>query len=495
MCCIPTCAMTGGAAPMRRDTDGARAARKPGMRGIRARLAERLPQAALRAPTPGHLEEPRGRWQGRAAVVVAPATTAQAAEAVRLCAETRTPVIPFGGGTGLVGGQLTDHGLAPVILSLERMRAVRRFDAVAGTMTVEAGAVLSDIHAAAEDGGWMFPLTLASQGSARLGGLLATNAGGVNVIRYGNARDLCLGIEAILPDGSVLSDLSPLRKDNAGYDLRHLLIGSEGTLGVITAAALRLHPRPAAVGAALMAVPDPKAALALLRLAQSRIGSAISAFELIGKQGLSFLEEVGPRIRRPFETSPDWMCLIDLGMGAGETPGTALETLYAEADGAGLVHDGVIARSQAQRTAFWALREAIPTANRRIGSVSSHDISVPVAAIPDFIARAPARIAAIGRFRINCFGHLGDGNLHYNVFPPPGRSRADYEDRRGAIKRAVHDLVMEMGGSVSAEHGIGRLKVDDLERYGDPGKLTAMRAIKSALDPKGIMNPGAVLRG
>jgi FAD/FMN-containing dehydrogenase len=459
-----------------------------------ALTAAGLPGSALREAEARYLEEPRGRWQGRAAAVVAPASTEEVAATLRACAATGTPVIPFGGGTGLVGGQLAEDGAPPVILSLERMRQVRSLDPAAGTMTVEAGAILSDIHDAAEAEGLLFPLTLASQGSARIGGLLATNAGGVNVLRYGNARDLCLGIEAVMADGSVMRTLSGLRKNNMGYDLRHLLIGSEGTLGVITAATLRLFPRPAETGAALMVVPDPAAALRLLRLAQARIGDGISAFEIMHRMGLDFLREVGPEVKQPFDDPPEWICLIDLGLGHGQSPTDALESLFAEAFEAGIVSDGVIASSEAQRAEFWALRETIPQANRRIGAISSHDISVPAAAIPAFIAEAPVRLAEVGAYRINCFGHLGDGNLHYNVFPRPGRTQADHVAERPAIKRTIHDLVHEMGGSVSAEHGIGRLKVDDLERYGDPVKLAAMRAIKAALDPKGILNPGAVLR-
>ena len=458
------------------------------------RLAAILPPQAIRDVTPAYLEEPRGRWQGRALAIVAPASVDEVSAVLGLCSQTGTPVIPYGGGTGLVGGQLAEEGTAPVILTLERMRALRSFDVDAGTLTIEAGAILQDIHAMAEAQGWIFPLTLASQGSARLGGLLATNAGGVNVIRYGNARDLVLGIEAVLADGTVINTLSPLRKNNMGYDLRHLLIGSEGTLGVITAASLRLFPKPARQGAAMVVVPSPEAALSLLKLAQARVGDALSAFELISQQGLLFLDAMGPETRQPFDPRPEWMCLIDLGMGAGGNPEAALEALFAAAFEAGLVSDGVIAQSDGQRAEFWALRENIPEANRRIGAVSSHDISVPVALVPRFIAEAPARIGAVGAFRQNCFGHMGDGNLHYNVFPMPGKSRADHDNQRGAIKRAVHDLVEELGGSVSAEHGVGRLKVDDLERYGDPGKLVAMRAIKSALDPRGILNPGAVLR-
>ena len=457
------------------------------------RLRAGLPDAAFREAQARYFEEPRGRWQGQG-VIVAPDSVAGVAQVVRGCAEAGVPVVPYGGGTGLVGGQIVPAGPLPVILSLERMRAVRGLWRDENVMIVEAGAILQDIHAAAEGAGRLFPLSIASKGSARIGGLLATNAGGVNVLRYGNARDLCLGLEAVLPDGRVWHGLKRLRKDNTGYDLRNLLIGSEGTLGVITAAALRLAPRPAGEGTALMAVESPRAALDLLALARDHMGEGVSAFELMHRQGLDFLAEVLPDIRQPFDAVPEWCVLIDVGLARGLDPGTALEALFADGVEAGLVRDGMIAQSEAQRHAFWELREQIPEANRRIGSVSSHDISLPLSAIPDFIARGRGVIDGIGDFRVNCFGHLGDGNLHYNVFPMPGGARADHRPERDAIKRAVHDLVHEMGGSVSAEHGIGRLKVADLERYGDPAKLATMRTIKAALDPAGIMNPGAVLR-
>jgi FAD/FMN-containing dehydrogenase len=340
----------------------------------------------------------------------------------------------------------------------------------------------------------LFPLSLAAEGSARIGGNLATNAGGTGVLRYGNARDLCLGLEAVLPDGQIWHGLTRLRKNNTGYDLRHLLIGAEGTLGVITAAALKLFPRPTAVGTALLVVPDPRAALDLLSLARGQLGETVSAFELIHRQGFDFLAQTLPEVRHPFDAAPEWCVLIEVGLSGGADPDAALETLFAAALEAGVVQDGLIAQSTAQARDFWHIREMIPEANRRVGSVSSHDISVPLGAIPGFIKKGGEVIGKIGDFRINCFGHLGDGNLHYNVFPQPGRSRADHEHQRDAIKRAVHDLVHEMGGSISAEHGIGRLKVADLERYGDPAKLSAMRAIKAALDPLGIMNPGAILR-
>jgi FAD/FMN-containing dehydrogenase len=283
-----------------------------------------------------------------------------------------------------------------------------------------------------------------------------------------------------------------LRKDNTGYDLRGLLVGSEGTLGVITAASLKLYPRPAATGTALFVVPDPAAALRLLTLARDRFGEAVSTFELISGQGLRFLAEKLPDIRQPFATPPDWSVLVEVGLARGLDPAGALEDLFAEALEAGLTEDGLIAQNRAQADAFWAVREQIPEANRRIGSVSSHDISVPLSAIPDFIAEASVAVARIGDFRINCFGHVGDGNLHFNIFPAPGRARADHENQRPVIKAAIHDLVHAFHGSVSAEHGIGRLKVADLQKYGDPVKRAAMRAIKDALDPHGIMNPGAV---
>lgn len=460
---------------------------------IETDLRGALPAAAFRPLTPAYLEEPRGRFASAGGLLIAPATLEEVATVVRTCANARVGVIPYGGGTGLVGGQMAPDGPAPVILSLERMTRIRSIDAEGFNMVVEAGVILETIQKTASEAGRLFPLSLASQGSARIGGNLATNAGGVNVLRYGNTRDLVLGIEAVLPDGTIHHGLSALRKNNTGYDLRHLLIGAEGTLGVITAATLKLVPQPTSTAAALMVIPDPAAALKLLSLARQHLGEAVSAFELMHRMGLDFLAEVGPDVRAPFETSPEWMILIDAGTSGGTQAGTALEDLFEEAFETGLVSDGVISRSEAQRAAFWAIRESIPEANRRIGSVSSHDISVPIAAIPAFIAEAPARLAKLGCWRINCFGHVGDGNLHYNVFPMQGKARADHDNLRPAIKACVHDLVHEMGGSISAEHGIGRLKVADLEKYGDPGKLHAMRAIKAALDPAGIMNPGAVV--
>lgn len=457
-------------------------------------LRKALFDKALRPVEPRHLEEPRGAWTGHAAAVVAPETTEQVATVLRMANEARVGVIPYGGGTGLVGGQVMPDGAVPIVLSLERMTKIRDIFPNENIMIAEAGAILQDLHTAAEAVDRLFPLAIAAKGSARIGGNLATNAGGVNVLRYGNTRELCLGLEVVLPDGKILNNLSRLRKDNTGYDLKDLFIGSEGTLGVITAAALKLSPRPAGEGTALMIVNSPSGALELLGLARSHMGEGVSAFELIHRTGLEFLAEKLPEIRQPFQEFPEWFVLIDVGLARGLNPAEALETLFADAFESGLVSDGVIAQSETQRTAFWEVREQIPEANRLVGAISSHDISVPLGLVPEFIARAGEKLAGMGDFRINCFGHLGDGNLHYNVFPAKGRTRKEYADQKLAISDTVHDLVAELGGSFSAEHGVGRLKVAELERYGDPVKLQLMRMLKASFDPNGIMNPGAVLR-
>lgn len=457
-------------------------------------LRDHLPARAFREVAPSYLEEPRGRWAGHAGLVIAPGTTDEVATVLRAANAARIGVVPYGGGTGLVGGQIMPDGAPPLLLSLERMTAIRAVHAEENVLIAEAGAILSDIHDAAMAVNRLFPLSIAAKGSARIGGNLATNAGGVNVLRYGNARDLCLGLEVVLADGRIWNGLSRLRKDNTGYDLRNLMIGSEGTLGVITAASLKLAPRPVGEGTAMLVVESPTAALTLLAMARDMLGEGVSAFELIHANGLHFLTETLPDIRQPFDVPPEWMVLIDVGLAQGLDPAAALETLFERGFEAGLLSDGVIAQNETQRYQLWEVREQIPEANRRVGSVSSHDISLPVGLVPEYISRADDLIAAIGDFRINCFGHLGDGNLHYNVFPQKGRSSADHLNQRDHVKQALHDLVHEMGGSVSAEHGIGRLKIDDLERYGDPVKLALMRQIKDAFDPQGILNPGAVLR-
>lgn len=458
------------------------------------RLTQHLPKEVFKPVSQKYLEEPRQKFHGQCGVLALPRDAQEVSALVTLAAQARVAVVPYGGGTGLVGGQIAPDGPAPLVISLERMRAVRAVYPAENVLIAEAGVVLADVQAAASDAGRLFPLSLAAEGSATIGGNLATNAGGTGVVRYGNARDLCLGLEAVLPDGRIWSGLSRLRKDNTGYDLRNLLIGAEGTLGLITAASLKLFPVPAQMGTAFMVVPSPTAALHLLDLARDHLGETLSAFELIHGQGLTFLSEELPQIRQPFAQRPGWCVLIELGVARGGDARASLETLFQAAVDADLVTDGLIAQSEDQRRAFWSVREHIPEGNRRVGAISSHDISIPISQIPRFLGRGAQVVQSLGDFRINAFGHLGDGNLHFNVFPPKGRSKTEYAHRQAEVKRAVHDLVHEMDGSVSAEHGVGRLKVDDLERYGDPVGLDSMRAIKAALDPRGIMNPGAVLR-
>ena len=458
-------------------------------------LSQKLPRDTFEQAPNRYLEEPRGRWSGTRALLARPRSTQDVSLIIKAASDHVVPVIPYGGGTGLVGGQIKPAGYEePIILSLERMREVRAIFPQENVMIVEAGCILADIQSKADQEERLFPLSLAAEGSARIGGNLATNAGGINVLRYGNARDLCIGLEAVLPDGSIWNGLSRLRKDNTGYDLKNLLIGSEGTLGVITAASLKLFAKPRSKATAFLEIASPKAALELLSELRQSAGDVISAFELIHSQGFNFLEKTLPHIRRPFESTSGWMVLVELGLSEPDGGAELLENLLTPHISSALITDALIAQSDQQRQEFWAVRENIPEANRLIGSVSSHDISLPLSYIPEFIDKADAAIASIGDFRINCFGHLGDGNLHYNVFPREGASRADHMKERDVIKRTVHDVVHAFHGSVSAEHGVGRLKVDDLERYGDPTKLSAMRSIKAALDPKGIMNPGAVLK-
>lgn len=456
-------------------------------------LGRLLPEGVLREIGPAYLEEPRGRFRGRAGLVAAPRTVEEVAAVVRACAGARVPIVPRGGGTGLVGGQVMSDGTVPLLLSLERMNRVRDIHPEEGVILAEAGATLQQVREAAARVGRQFPLALASGGTAQIGGVLATSAGGVNVLRYGNARALCLGIEAVLPQGQVMHDLKRLRKDNTGYDLRDLLIGAEGTLGIITAASLVLAPVPAETGVAMLVVESPEAALTLLSLAQARMAGGVTAFELISGQGLRFLDVAFPALRQPFADRPDWLVLIEVGLPAGLSADEALEGLFTDAAEAGLVSDGVIARSGQQAAELWAVRETIPDANRHIGAIASHDISLPLSEIARFIRDASTMLVDMADLRINCFGHLGDGNLHFNLFPAEGRTRDTYDDIRRSLSRAVHQMVVERGGSFSAEHGVGRLKAAELAEWGDPTRLAAMRAIKDALDPAGIMNPGVIL--
>ncbi len=447
-----------------------------------------------------YLSDLRGYYRAEPTVLLRPNSREQVAEYVRFCGQNGIGIIPYGGGTGLVGGQMNvpvtgdkppDNPPKPnVLLSLDRLNKIRTLSPESNTITVEAGVILADIHARATAHNRLFPLSIGSAGTCQIGGNLATNAGGMQVLRYGMMRDLCLGVEAILPDGQIYNGLTGLRKDNTGYDLRHLLIGSEGTLGVITAAVLRLYPMPKHHLTCFVALKNADAALSVLNHLQEAFDGQVSVCELVSRASFDFMAETFPNVRRPFADAPEWSVLVEIGLqtDASDRFETCLSGLYQQ----GLITDAQIAQSSAARRDFWTFRETIPEANRAIGTVASHDISLPLARIGAFIADMPAKIAQIGDFRINCFGHIGDGNLHYNIFPPKGQGAGAYKNARSALQRVVYDGVSAFGGSISAEHGIGRLKRDDLVRYGDAAKLTAMRGIKSALDPQGIMNPGAV---
>lgn len=456
-------------------------------------LAAALPPDVLRPISDAYLDEPRGRYRGIAGLIAAPRSVDEVAAIVRACAARRVGIVTRGGGTGLVSGQVMTTGPAPLVLSLERMTRLRDVWPAENVLIAEAGMSLQAVRDAAATNGRLFPLSLASQGTATIGGCLSTNAGGVTALRYGTARALCLGVEAVMPDGSILRDLKRLRKDNTGYDIRDLLIGAEGTLGIITAASLRAVVPPAGTATAMLVVRNPAAALELLALAEGHLAGGVTAFELISGVGLGFLAETLPDIRKPFP-SAEWSVLIEVGLPDGLPAEDALTSLLTEGVEKGLMLDAAIAQSGQQAAEFWNVRENLPEANRRIGSIASHDISLPLSEIPRFITDATAVVEGMGQgVRVNCFGHLGDGNLHFNLFPAKGQDRDAYAALRHALTEAVHGMVMERGGSFSAEHGVGRAKVGDLARWGDPVRLAAMRAIKAAFDPLGIMNPGAVL--
>ena len=463
---------------------------------VEKELRNMLPRAAFPQMSSKYLTEPRGRFQGKSGLLIAPKSTKQVSHILAKANAECIGVIPFGGGTGLVGGQVLDPKLGsnavPIILSLERMCNIRDFYPTENVMTADAGVILQDLQSKAVEMDRLFPLSLASKGSAQIGGLLATNAGGVNVLRYGMARDQVLGIEAVMADGQILNGLNRLRKDNTGYDLRHLLIGSEGSLGIITAASLKLIPRPKFEMTAMLAVRNPGSALKLLNTTRGLFGESLSAFELISGQGLLFLSETFPAFRQPWPNPPEWSILIQLDFFEDKFVGACFEKLYEHAGD--LILDGITAQSLQSSTDLWKLREAIPLANKKIGAICSLDISLPLSEIDGFIVTMTSETQALGPFRVNCFGHLGDGNLHFNIFPPAGELAQNYEHVRAKLYRRFYQRVHSFGGSISAEHGIGRLKIEELEEFGDPTKLNIMRALKQTLDPNGILNPGAVIR-
>ncbi len=440
-----------------------------------------------------YLREWRDLWDGRSALVLRPASTQEVSRIMALAHANDIAVVPQSGNTGLVGGQTPMRG--EILLSLSRMKQVRAIDAAGFTMTVEAGLTLQEAQDAAERAGRFFPLTLPSQGSCQIGGNLSTNAGGVGVLAYGNARSLVLGLEVVLADGRIWNGLTALKKDNTGYDLKDLFVGAEGTLGIITAAVLRLFPRPAEVGCAMIALPSIEAARTLFVAAQEAAGATLTAFEFMPRIVFDFVLAHVPGTRDPFSVSHPWYVLMEIS-GAksdGSAERTLSEILEAGA-GAGTVTDARIAASLGQARDFWKLREAVSEAQKPEGGNIKHDISVPIAAIPQFVACANAAVESIcPGARPLAFGHFGDGNVHYNIAQPLGMERAQFEALREAIMHRVHSLVVEMKGSISAEHGIGQLKRAELAEFKDPVALDLMRAIKAALDPKGLLNPGKVL--
>ena len=440
----------------------------------------------------------RRRVHGKALAVVRPANTQEVAAVVKACAAAGAPIVPQGGNTGLSVGSTPDTSGREVVLSLTRMNAVRALDTDNLTLTVEAGCILQNVQEMADKAGLLFPLSLAAEGSCTIGGNLGTNAGGTQVLRYGNTRDLCLGLEVVTPQGEVWDGLRGLRKDNTGYDLRDLFIGSEGTLGVITAATLKLYPRPAAQLTAWAAVPSMEQAVRLLALAHQHLGAGLTGFEVMGRFALQLVDKHMPQLRVPFidQEEVQWAVLLENSDSESEDHARArFEALLETAFEAGCVQDAVVAENIAQAHQLWHIRESIPLAQAEEGLNIKHDISVPISRIPAFVEHADALLTReIPGVRLVNFGHLGDGNLHYNVQAPEGGdAKAFLRDQEDRVNHLVYEAVAQFGGSFSAEHGVGALKTDKLARYQSPVALSMMRAIKQALDPQNLMNPGRVL--
>ena len=441
-----------------------------------------------------YLEERRELFHGRAAAVLKPASTEEVSAIMRIAHEAGVPIVPQGGNTGLVGGQIPDGSGDAIILSLSRMNRVRAIDTANNTLTVEAGVTLAGVQGEAEKAGRLFPLSLASEGSCQIGGNLASNAGGTQVLRYGNARDLVLGLEVVLANGDVWNGLTGLRKDNTGYDLRHLFLGSEGTLGIITAAVLKLFPRPEAVSTAFAAVPNVDAAVSLLRIADSVSGGQVSTFELVPRIGVDFVMTHLDGATDPLADRSPWYVLIEMTAGTRAHLDEAMEASLKEGLEQGLVTDAALAQSETQRADFWRLRESLSDVQRLEGGSIKHDVSVPVSSMGAFIARAEKAVdERLPGVRVVAFGHIGDGNVHFNLSQPVAMEKQAFLDLWGEMNGIVHGIVREMGGSISAEHGVGRLKRDEIAATKSPVEMELMRSLKRALDPKGILNPGKVV--
>jgi FAD/FMN-containing dehydrogenase len=464
-----------------------------------ARLAAIVGRAAViteRSALDPYETEWRGRYHGRARLVVRPASTEEVAAVVRLCAAENIAIVPQGGNTGLVEGQIPDESGEQVVLSLARMNRIRTIDPLDFTMTVEAGCVLRTIQEKADDADCFFPLSLGAEGSCQIGGNISTNAGGVGVLRYGSTRALVLGLEVVLPDGTIWDGLKSLGKDNTGYDLRQLFIGAEGTLGIVTAAVLKLFPKRQDVQTALVALADLETALPLLKRARAISSDRVSAFELLPRMGIEFATTYLPGVADPMVQPHAWYALMDLSTSRpGDSLRETMESLLADAIEAGEAVDAVISGSIEQQRALWRIREELPEAMRKSGAVLHHDVSVPTSDVATFIRRALAAVeAAHPGARCLPFGHLGDGNIHFSICPPVGADDDAFYQAEHRITPLVFDTAVDLRGSFSAEHGIGRLKLDELDRYKRPIDLDLMRRIKLALDPRNLMNPGKVVR-
>ncbi len=461
---------------------------------LRAAFGGRLiVQAEEMAP---YLTDWRRKWTGRAIAVSQPDSAADVAAVMRWCHQHRVPVVPQGGNTGMSGGATPDETGHALLLSLTRLNRIRRTDAANNSIEAEAGATLQQVQEAARQVDRLFPLSLAAEGSCTIGGNLASNAGGVQVLRYGNARDLCLGLEVVTPSGELWNGLRALRKDNTGYSLRDLYIGSEGTLGIITAAALKLFPQPAAQVVALVAVPSPAAAIELLQRAQAQVGPSLTAFELISDACIRLVEKHVAATRFPLAERSPWYVLIEISEARDEAHANqAIEALLSNAFERGLATDAALSQNLAQFQALWALREDISESQGAEGKTIKHDIALPISAIADFITQTDATLRhAFPGLRLVVFGHAGDGNLHYNLSPAEGdKDMPGFVALEGPINRLVHDSVASFGGSISAEHGLGVLRRDESARYKSEIELSLMRTIKVALDPHQLMNPGKVL--
>jgi FAD/FMN-containing dehydrogenase len=469
---------------------------------IPAGVLERLKAAAGEG---GYLDKPedilpyakswRGNWQGASPLFLRPRTTNELSHIVRICAETGTAIVPQGGNTGLTYGSQPGTGMNEVIVSTSRMKAIREIDLKNDTITVEAGVVLQEIQRQAADVNRLFPLSLGAEGTCQIGGNISTNAGGIQVLRYGNTRNLVLGLEVVLPDGQVWNGLKGLRKDNTGYDLKQLFIGGEGTLGIITAAVLKLFPRPSESQSAWIAVGTPDDAVALLGLMRQAIGESVSSFELISRPTVDLLLAGVPGSTDPMPVAYPWYVLTEV-TGQGE-PGSLAEPLshiLGEAVEKGIAHDAVLATSGEQARKLWKVREDLPFGVQAAGGAVPHDVSVPLSRITEFIRRADsAMLAAYPTSRFCCFGHVGDGNLHYNPVRPADWTFDQWNAEREAINKIVHDIVVDLGGSISAEHGIGVVRREENLRYKSPVEIELMTRIKRALDPTNIMNPGKVI--